>query len=107
MTANGFQPRRDPVLQPLETIRLQDAVLDLSDPEQPREPAWPDADFIISNPPYVGGNRIRQALGNTYVEALFRVYAGRVPAFADLVCYWFEKGRAMIVAGHARRAGLL
>ena len=32
---------------------------------------------------------------------------GRVPAFADLVCYWFEKARAQIAAGKAKRAGLL
>jgi len=30
-----------------------------------------------------------------------------VPAFSDLVCYWFEQARAMIADGKARRAGLL
>ncbi|HEX5506683.1 MAG TPA: DNA methyltransferase, partial [Thermomicrobiales bacterium] len=44
MTANGFQPRRDPVLQPLDTIREQDAILDLRDPAHPREAVWPEAD---------------------------------------------------------------
>ncbi len=29
------------------------------------------------------------------------------PARADLVCYWFEKARAQIAAGKAKRAGLL
>lgn len=107
MTANGFQPRRDPVLQPLDTIRLQDALLDLSDPAQPKEAVWPEAEYIIGNPPFLGGNRIRQELGGEYVESLFRVYEGRVPAFADLVCYFFEKGRAQIEAKQVKRAGLL
>jgi len=107
MTANGFQPRRDPILQALDTIRLQDALLDRSDPAHPQEAAWPEAAFIIGNPPFLGGNRIRQELGNEYVAALFKTFERRVPAFADLVCYFFEKARAMIAAQHTERAGLL
>jgi len=72
-----------------------------------REPEWPAVDFIIGNPPFLGGNRIRQELGSDYVEQLFALYEGRVPAFADLCCYWFEKARAHIAAGKCRRAGLL
>ncbi len=107
MKDNGFQPRRDPVLQPLDTIRLQDAVLDLTDPAHPCEPAWPAADFIIGNPPYIGGKRLRAELGDDYVDALFNVYAGRVPREVDFVCYFFEKARALIEAEKASRAGLL
>lgn len=107
MTANGYQPSRDPVLQPLETIRLQDSLLDLTDPEHPREAVWPKADFIIGNPPFLGGNKIRGELGDSYVENLFRVYDNRVPHFADLVCYFIEKARAHITAHNAQRAGLL
>jgi hypothetical protein len=64
-------------------------------------------DVIIGNPPFLGGNKIRAELGDEYVNALFKLYEGRVPAFADLVCYWFEKARAMIAEGKAKRAGLL
>ena len=35
------------------------------------------------------------------------LYDGRVPGGADLVTYWFEKARAQIAAGKAKRAGLL
>jgi len=73
----------------------------------PREPAWPPADVIIGNPPFLGGNKIRAELGDKYVDDVFKLYEGRVPAFADLVCYWFEKARAMIESGKAKRAGLL
>ena len=38
---------------------------------------------------------------------MFRVWQGRVPAEADLCCYWFEKARAQIASGKCRRAGLL
>src|SRR5215218_9357452 len=72
-----------------------------------REPEWPEADVIVGNPPFLGGNKIRTELGGKYVEDLFKLYRDRVPAFADLVCYWFERSREQIEAGKAKRAGLL
>src|SRR5438552_15515372 len=68
---NGFKTPSNPVLEPIENIRLTDAVLDISDPELPREPEWPDAEFIVGNPPFVGGNKIRAELGDNYIEPLF------------------------------------
>jgi type II restriction/modification system DNA methylase subunit YeeA len=63
--------------------------------------------MIVGNPPFLGVRGMRASLGDAYVEALFRVYEGRVPHEADLVCYWHEKARAMVEAGSCRRAGLL
>ena len=31
---------------------------------------WPQADFIVGNPPFIGNKRMRDALGDGYVEAL-------------------------------------
>ncbi len=107
MTANGFQPRRDPVLQPLDTIRRQDAILGHDDAGHPMEPEWPATDFIIGNPPYLGAKKIRAGLGDDYTRTLFRIYKGRVPGMSDLVCYFFEKARALISDDRAKRAGLL
>ncbi|MBN2476782.1 MAG: class I SAM-dependent DNA methyltransferase [Pirellulales bacterium] len=107
MHHNGFSPPRDPVLEPIESIRLQDAILDLSDPETPKEPQWPEADFIVGNPPFLGGKLLRTGLGDEYVDKVFRLWKGRVPHEADLCCYWFEKARAHIVGGSCNRAGLL
>jgi len=107
MTANGFQPRRDPVLQPLDTIRRQDALLSYDDAGNPQEPAWPPVTAIVSNPPYLGGKLLRATLDDAYVDDLFALYTGRVPREDDLVCYFFEKARAAIEAGSAARAGLL
>ena len=55
MLANGFAYRSDPILRPLDNIECRDAVLDLSDPSTPEEPDWPVADFIVGNPPFLGG----------------------------------------------------
>ena len=48
---------------------------------------------------------MRGELGDKYVEDLRALYDGRVPGGADLVMYWFEKARAQIEAGKAKRAG--
>ena len=50
---------------------------------------------------------LRDRLGDEYVEALFQVYADRVEKQSDLVCYWFEKARAMVADGRTKRVGLL
>ena len=105
--SNGVHYRRQPVLTPMDTIRQADAILDLSDPANPAEPEWPAAEFIIGNPPFLGGQLLRSSLGDEYVETMFSLYAGRLPGGSDLVCYWFEKARHMINAGNASRAGLL
>lgn len=104
---NGFGIPSSPILKPLDNIRRMDAVVAHDDQGQPIEPAWPDADVLIGNPPFLGGNRIRNRLGDEYVDELFAVYRGRVPAFSDLVCYWFDHARTMIESGRSKRAGLL
>ena len=96
-----------PILQPLDNIRLADALLDSSVDGTPGEAQWPGTDVIIGNPPFLGGKLMRRELGDDYVDAMFEVWDGRVPHEADLCCYWFEKARSQIEQGHARRAGLL
>lgn len=50
---------------------------------------------------------MRRELGDEYVDALYRVYEGRIPPQADLVTYWFEKARAVVESNGACRIGLL
>lgn len=107
MLSNGFAYLRDPILRPLDNIECRDALLDLSDPQNPTEPDWPEATAIVGNPPFLGGKLMRTGLGSDYVDALFKVYAGRVPREADLVVYFHEKAREMIEAGRVQRVGLL
>ena len=102
-----YRPR-DPVLKPLDTIECRDAVLT---PEG-GEPEWPAADVVVGNPPFLGGKLLITTLGEDYVAGLFRVYEGRVPAEADLVCYWFvkageqaETGRVGLVSTNSIRGG--
>ena len=41
------------------------------------------------------------------MSRMFSTYADRVPAEADLVCYWFEKAGRQIASGKAARVGLV
>ncbi|MFA7171964.1 MAG: DNA methyltransferase [Kiritimatiellia bacterium] len=105
---NGFGFPAEPILRSLSNnIRLMDAIMQDNGEDPPSEPEWPAVDYIVGNPPFLGGNRIRQELGSEYVDRLFKLYAGRIPAFSDLCCYWFEKARAHIEHGKVKRAGLL
>ncbi|MDZ4144111.1 MAG: hypothetical protein U1D29_06185, partial [Burkholderiales bacterium] len=45
--------------------------------------------------------------GDAYTSALRKVYEGRVPGGADLVCYWFEKARTAIETQGLGAAGLV
>ena len=103
MRRNGFNESRDPILKPLETIECRDAILT---PEG-GEPEWPAADVVIGNPPFLGGKLLNTHLGEDYVSRIFKVYAGRVPAEADLVCYWFVKAGEHIDALRSKRVGLV
>jgi type II restriction/modification system DNA methylase subunit YeeA len=104
---NGIIITDNPIMQPLENIRHTDAILSRSTKAQFVEPEWPEADVIVGNPPFLGGNKIRQQLGDDYVDGLFEVYKDRVPAFADLVCYWFERARVSLEKQKDLRVGLL
>ena len=103
MRRNGFSGARDPILEPLETIECRDAILAADG----GEPAWPEADAVIGNPPFLGGKLLRGILGGAYVEALQRLYGARIHGEADLVCHWFDKAARLVADGKLGRAGLV
>ncbi len=107
MIRHGLGYRRDPILRPLNHIETRDALLDLSDPANPREAEWPAAEFIVGNPPFLGRKFLLGAVGPKYVGAIDGLFAGRIPRAADLCVYWHEKARAQIAERKTRRAGLL
>ena len=107
---NGYTAYAEPILSALDGIEPRDALLN----PDGTEATWPDADVIIGNPPFLGGKRLRAGLGDAAVECLFAAFKGRVPAEADLVCYWVEKAwRALgepsevYQFGGGRKAGLV
>ncbi|WP_316975813.1 class I SAM-dependent DNA methyltransferase [Shumkonia mesophila] len=101
--AFDYLVKRAPILGRLDQIECRDALLT---PEG-KEAAWPEADVVVGNPPFLGGKRLRAALKDDYVERLFAAYEGRVPAEADLVAYWFAKGWELIKENSLTAAGLV
>ncbi len=72
----------------------------------PMPAAWPEADFIVGNPPFLGNARMREALGDGYAEALRAAYPD-VPDTVDFVLYWWHKAALAVRSGRARRFGLI
>jgi hypothetical protein len=104
---NGFGYKRDPILEPLDTIECRDAILAYDAEGKPCPADWPEAEFIVGNPPFLGGKLMREGLGDQYVDGVFGAWKGVVARESDLVCYWHEKARQQIESNQTRRAGLL
>lgn len=107
LNQNGIGWPTEPILRKLDNIQCRDAILTHDAKGNPVEPEWPAVDFIIGNPPFLGDKKMRGELGDEYVDSLRQLYEARVPGGADLVTFWFEKARAQIERGEAKRAGLL
>jgi type II restriction/modification system DNA methylase subunit YeeA len=104
LTAHGYGFPAEPILQRLDrNFFCMDAVLTANG----KEVDWPKVDFIVSNPPFLGGKKMRSELSDDYIDKLFTLWADRVPREADLCCYWLEKARQQIADGKCTRAGLL
>ena len=72
----------------------------------PRPATWPEADFVVGNPPFIGTARMREDLGDGYAETLRAAYPD-VPESADFVLYWWHKAAELVRTGKARRFGLI
>ena len=72
----------------------------------PRPAEWPQADFIVGNPPFIGNKRMRDALGDGYVAALRGAWPA-VPETADFVMYWWQHAAEAVRGESARRFGLI
>jgi type II restriction/modification system DNA methylase subunit YeeA len=104
---HGVLEDREPILEKLSNIEHADAILRYDEEGKPYEPAWPKTEFIVGNPPFLGGKRLRRELGDKYVDDMFALYLDRVKAESDLVVYWFEKARALVERKTVGRVGLL
>ncbi|MCW5720006.1 MAG: class I SAM-dependent DNA methyltransferase [Devosia sp.] len=67
----------------------------------PERPAWPEVDFIVGNPPFMGGKDIRGRLGSDYAEALWAAHPQVNPS-ADLVMYWWDRAAEILIAKNTR-----
>ena len=62
------RPSAKRVLRSLDhNFQCSDAILELADPDNPKEPDWPKVDFIVGNPPFLGDKFMRRELGDEFV----------------------------------------
>ncbi|WP_342343847.1 DNA methyltransferase [Chthonobacter albigriseus] len=103
------EPPGEPVLSAFHNITAMDAVLTWDGyplPKvqggrevypNPRRPKWPEADFIVGNPPFVGGKDIRARMGDGYAEALWSAHKPMNES-ADFVMYWWNRAADILLA---------
>lgn len=113
-------PERDEHNQPLtrwdgETMKVhpvtgrkvpdEDARAEVYRYVKPVPAKWPKADFIVGNPPFIGGKDVRDRLGDGYFEALFKTTD--VPESADFVMHWWDKAATAVRKAGTRRFGFV
>jgi hypothetical protein len=115
----GGQPE-PPILKKFKNIEEKNAVLtwdgypalQVIDGKEaypnPKRPTWPEAEFIVGNPPFIGGKDIRGRLGDALAEALWVANKG-INESADFVMYWWDRAAELLAAKGAvlHRFGLV
>jgi hypothetical protein len=98
----------EPILKAFKTIQCMDAVLKWDDYPMPnvvdgqktypnpRRPDWPKADYIVGNPPFVGGKDIRARMGGGYAQALWKAHK-EMNESADFVMYWWDRSAEILL----------
>lgn len=72
----------------------------------PMPAAWPEAEFIVGNPPYQAGKDFRDAFGAGHAEAMWKARPD-VPGGADLVLHWWDQAATLVREGKALRFGFI
>ena len=98
---------RDPVLGRADQIECRDAILAEDGEGNPVPAEWPEAEFIVGNPPFLGMKRMRKEMGDSQVDRLRAAWADALDGRVDLCVYWHEAARRSIAYGKSDRAGLL
>lgn len=98
---DGVTTMRHPVTG--EEVPDPQARIQVFDYEKPKPAKWPEATFIVGNPPFIGASRLRESLGDGYAEALWAAYP-KMPQSADLVMFWWDKA-ALAARGFDPRKG--
>lgn len=97
----------EPIFHSGRSVECRDAVLAFNDKGIPiPAAAWPDATYIIGNPPFVGNHKMRESLGNKYTVALRKAYP-ELPKGTELVLYWWHRAANLVREGKVRRFGLI
>lgn len=72
----------------------------------PRPATWPNADYVVGNPPFIGPAIMRQALGDGYTETIRAVHSD-LGESSDFVMYWWNHAARLARSGKIKRFGFV
>lgn len=100
--------KRDARAKPVTRTGPDGAAMEVYEYRNPRRPAWPEAEFIVGNPPFIGGKDVRARLGVDYAQALWAAHP-QMNESADFVMYWWDHAAKLLTrkATTLRRFGLV
>ena len=73
-----------------------DATVELYRFVNPRRAVWPEAEFIVGNPPFIGGKDMRTELGDGYAEAAWKARP-KIPGGADFVMHFWDEAATRLL----------
>ncbi|PYF01535.1 type II restriction/modification system DNA methylase subunit YeeA [Rhodopseudomonas faecalis] len=108
----------EPILKAFKNIQVKNAVLTWDGAPlpkieggketypNPRRPEWPAAEFIVGNPPFIGGKDVRSRI--PYAEELWAAHK-HMNESADFVMYWWDRAAELLTRKGTvlRRFGLV
>ena len=101
---NGFEYANRPILDSIDGIECRDAALAVNCGGDTVKAQWPDADYIIGNPPFWAEGYVDR-LGSDYTGRLRQTYAGELGGAVDLCATGSSKrGRRSSTARRNGRA---
>ncbi len=86
---------RDAHGMPITRRGADGSVVEVDVYSNPRQPDWPEAEFIVGNPPFIGGKDVRARLGDERAEALWAAHPAMNES-ADFVMYWWDHGAGLL-----------
>ena len=91
---DGITTKQHPITG--EDIPDPAATVPLHRYESPRRADWPEAEFIVGNPPFIGGKDMRAELGDGYAEACWKARP-TIPGGADYVMHFWDEAAARLL----------
>ena len=61
----------------------------------PRRPEWPEAEYIVGNPPFIAGQNFRKEFGDVYAEAIWSLNK-HISGGADFVMFWWNRSAELL-----------
>ena len=79
-----------------EEVPDPDAQVPLYSYVNPKRARWPEVEFIVGNPPFIGGKDMRAELGDGYAEACWAARP-HLPGGADFVMHFWDEAATRLL----------